>query len=976
MTFSLGQLAFLVLGYLIVLFMTAYSVERDWIPRRWVRHPVVYVLSLGVYASAWAFYGSVGLASQYGYGFLAYYLGISGAFVMSPILLRPILHITRVYQLSSLADLLAFRYRSRWAGITASLFMLAVVIPMLTLQITAIGDTLYLLNNEWPVENLALAYCIGMIVFAILFGARHVSPREKHEGLVFAIAFESLVKLVAILVLCGVVLFGIFPEVGGLESWLIENQEQLARQQVRLQDGPWRTLLLVFFAAAVAMPHMFHMAFTENTNPNALRQASWGFPLFLLIMSFSVPPILWAGYYLDVDTDPSYFAIGIGLHTESAFLTLLVFMGGLAAASGIIIVTTLSTAAMFLNHLVLPVYKPAPRYNFYRWLLWMRRSLIAVILLMAYGFYRIVGADLDLSQLGILGFVACSQFLPGVLGLLYWPQSNRKGFLIGIILGTVTWVYSLLLPFCELALGWEVPFYLPQTDESNWHLAAIAAITINFLMFVIVSLITKQTPEEEAAADACSIDTVSRPSRQPLIANNSNEIISSLSAPLGRYVAEREVYQALTDIELPSYEERPFALRRLRTRLEANLSGLMGPTVAHDLVTRYLPYQENVELTDDLYQIEERLEGHHSRLSGLASELDNLRRYHRQTLERLPMGVCSLAPDGEVLMWNMVMSDLTTTAPRDVTGSHITRLPAPWGPMLSEFLNSRAMHQHKHRVDTGGRPRWFGLHKAVMEPSGGQPGGTVILMEDQTDNQLLEEELIHNERLASIGRLAAGVAHEIGNPITGIDCLAQGIRYETDNPELLEMADQIQEQTKRVTRIVQSLMNFSHAGHHTAEHEPVDVTYCIDEAMQLLRLSKHSQDINFVNDCPKELYTQGDAQRLVQVFVNLLGNARDASEPGSSIWVQGEEDEQQIRIKVIDDGHGIPPETLDHIFDPFFTTKEVGKGTGLGLSLVYSIIEEHYGHIVFDSPLASGRGTCVTVSLPRGIDAEITYGNN
>ena len=354
MTFSLGQLAFLVLGYLIVLFMTAYSVERDWIPRRWVRHPVVYVLSLGVYASAWAFYGSVGLASQYGYGFLAYYLGISGAFVMSPILLRPILHITRVYQLSSLADLLAFRYRSRWAGITASLFMLAVVIPMLTLQITAIGDTLYLLNNEWPVENLALAYCIGMIVFAILFGARHVSPREKHEGLVFAIAFESLVKLVAILVLCGVVLFGIFPEVGGLESWLIENQEQLARQQVRLQDGPWRTLLLVFFAAAVAMPHMFHMAFTENTNPNALRQASWGFPLFLLIMSFSVPPILWAGYYLDVDTDPSYFAIGIGLHTESAFLTLLVFMGGLAAASGIIIVTTLSTAAMFLNHLVLP----------------------------------------------------------------------------------------------------------------------------------------------------------------------------------------------------------------------------------------------------------------------------------------------------------------------------------------------------------------------------------------------------------------------------------------------------------------------------------------------------------------------------------------------------------------------------------------------------------------------------------------------
>lgn len=972
MTFSLGQLALLGVGYLFSLFLAAYAVERNWLPRSWVRHPLVYVLSLGVYASAWAFYGSVGLANQYGYGFLAYYMGISGAFVMSPILLKPILQITRTYQLSSLADLLAFRYRSRWAGISVSLIMLAVVIPMLTLQITAIGDTLYLLNREWPVENLALAYCLIMILFAILFGARHVSPREKHEGLVFAIAFESVLKLVAILVLGGVVLFGVFPEVGGLEQWLSDNQAQLAREQVRLQDGPWRTLLLMFFAAAVAMPHMFHMAFTENNNPGALKHASWGFPLFLLIMSLSVPPILWAGYYLNVDSDPSYFALGIGLALESEFLTVMIFVGGLAAASGIIIVTTLSTAAMFLNHLVLPIYKPAPRYDFYRWLLWMRRSLIGVILLLAYGFYRIVGSDLDLSQLGILGFVACSQFLPGILGLLYWPQSNRKGFISGLVVGTITWIYGLLLPFCELALGWEIPFFLPPTDEGNWHLSAITAIGINFLLFVIISLSTKRSAEEQSAADACSIDNVSRPSRLPLQAVNTNEVINALTPSLGRYVAEREVYQALDDLELPSYEDRPYALRRLRARLEANLSGLMGPTVAHDLVNRYLPFQKDVELTEDIFQLEQRLEGFHSRLGGLASELDNLRRYHRQTLERLPMGVCSLAPDGEVLMWNQVMSQLTGTESREVTGSHVSRLPAPWGPMLTDFLTSHAMHKHKHRVDSAGRPRWFGMHKAVLQPSGSQPGGTVILLEDQTETQLLEEELMHSERLASIGRLAAGVAHEIGNPITGIDCLAQSMRYETDNPELLEMADQIQEQTKRVTRIVQSLMNFSHAGHHSTEHEPVDTTYCINEAIQLLKLSKRSQDIDFINDCPPELMTLGDAQRLVQVFVNLLGNARDASEVGGTIWVQGDLDEQQIRIRVIDDGHGIPAETLDHIFEPFFTTKDVGKGTGLGLSLVYSIIEEHYGHIAIDSPLASGRGTCVTVSLPRYEQPELT----
>lgn len=964
MSFSLSQLGLIILGYLGALFTTAYAVERNWVPRRWVRHPLVYILSLGVYASAWAFYGSVGLANQYGYGYLAYYLGISGAFVMSPILLRPLLNISRIYQLSSLADLLAFRYRSRLAGTLVTLFMLAVVIPMLTLQLTAIADTLHILNSEWKAPQLAFGFCLIMILFAVLFGARHVSPREKHEGLVFALAFESLLKLSAIVVLAGVALFGVFSDAGGLEQWLIDNQDRL-NQQVTLQEGPWRTLLLVFFAAAVVMPHMFHVTFTENVNNHALQPASWGFPLFLLAMAMAVPPILWAGVYLDIDLPAEYFALGIGMQLESPFLVVLTFLGGLAAASGIIIVITIAMAAMLLNHVVLPLHKPSPRADFYRWLLWVRRSLIAAILLLAYGFYALVGADLDLNRLGLLAFVAAVQFLPGVLGLLYWPKSNRKGFLAGIIAGILCWGYSLLLPFSELALGWDVPLPLPPVDESNWHLAALASFGANMLLFVLLSLATRQKPSEVSAAQACSIDTVSRPSRRPLIAGNSNDVIVSLSKPLGRYVAEREVYQALSDLDLPSYEDRPYALRRLRARLEANLSGLMGPTVAHDIISRYLPFQENAELSEDIYQIEQRLEGFHDRLSGLAGELDNLRRYHRQTLERLPIGVCSLADDGEILMWNQAMVDLTRIESTLVSGSHLDRLPAPWKQLLSDFVASQKMHEHKKRIDVDARPRWYSLHKALIQPSGGQPGGIVVLMEDQTETQILEEELMHSERLASIGRLAAGVAHEIGNPITGIDGLAQLIHYETDNPELQEMAQQIQEQTKRVTRIVQSLMNFAHAGHHSTEHEAVAIGHCIDEAMQLLRLSKRSQDIELNNECPADLQVLGDAQRLVQVFVNLLSNARDASQRGDVIRVVADADEHQVSLRVIDQGHGIPADKMDHIFEPFFTTKEVGSGTGLGLALVYSIIEEHYGHIGIESPVNDGRGTCVKVSLPR-----------
>jgi len=972
MSFSLGQLGLIVLGYLFTLFFAAYAVERGWVPRKLVRHPLVYVFSLGVYASAWAFYGSVGLAHEYGYGYLSYYLGISGAFVMSPILLRPLLHITRIYQLSSLADLLAFRYRSRLAGMLVALFTLAVVIPMLTLQITAITDSLQLLNKEWPDTALAFGFCVIMIVFAVLFGARHVSPREKHEGLVFALAFESLLKLAVLLVLGGVALFSVFGDTGGLDQWLMDHHDQLSAQQTTLQEGPWRTLLLVFFAAAIVMPHMFHVILTENINSDALKPASWGFPLFLLAMSIAVPPILWAGVYLQVDTPPEYYSLGIGLALQSPALTLMTFVGGLAASSGVMIVITLASAAMVLNHLVLPVHKPSPRHDFYRWLLWMRRSLIAGILLLSYAFYRMIGADLDLSRLGILAFVAALQFLPGVLGLLYWPKSNRKGFLTGLIAGILLWSWGMLLPMAERALDWNLPLPLTAVDESNWHLTALVSFGVNLTLFVLVSLLTKQKASEVSAAQACSIDTVSRPSRRPLLAANSNDVITALSKPLGRYVAEREVYQALHDLELPSYEDRPYALRRLRARLEANISGLMGPTVAHDIVTRYLPFQENAELSEDIYQIEQRLEGFHDRLSGLAGELDNLRRYHRQTLERLPMGVCSLADDGEVLMWNQAMTELTQIKPQDVTGSHLNRLPPPWRTLLQDFLLSHAMHEYKKRVEIAGRPRWFSLHKSLIKATGGQPGGSVILMEDQTETQMLEEELMHNERLASIGRLAAGVAHEIGNPITGIDCIAQNLRYETDNPELLEMANQIQEQTTRVTRIVQSLMNFAHAGNQTAEHEPVGIAHIVDEAMQLLRLSKRSQDITFVNDCEEELQVLGDDQRLVQVFVNLLSNARDASSQGQQIRVASEADEHQVTIRVTDQGHGIVADKLDRIFEPFFTTKEVGKGTGLGLSLVYNIVEEHYGHIAIESPVAEDRGTCVKVSLPRHNPTEET----
>jgi len=972
MTFSIAALVSIVVTYLFVLFFTAYAAEKNWLPPKLVRHRAVYVLSLGVYASAWAFYGSVGLAHEYGYGYLTYYLGISGAFVLAPILLKPILHITKTYQLTSLADLFAFRFRSRAAGTLTTVVMLVAILPLITLQITAVTDSFLLLNSELHHTRIALGYCAVMTLFAILFGARHVSPREKHESLVFAIAMESVIKLVAITILGYVALFVVFDGPDAMDSWLQSNHFWLSSMQHSIQEGPWRTLLLLFFASSVVMPHMFHMAFTENSNASALNTASWGLPLMLLIMAIMVPPILWAGIFLNVQTPAEYFALGIGLELQSPTLTAIAFVGGLAAASGIIIVTTLAMAAMSLNHLVLPLVELNPKKDMYAWLLWTRRWLIVAIFLASYVFYRFLSQDKGMVDLGIIAFVAVLQFLPGVMGVLFWPTANRQGFLAGLTLGVMVWIWTMLLPLMDLpTLSWLEP-YLPTTDQDNWFLAASGSMALNFAVFVVVSIMSKTRPIESSAAEACSIDALGTPQRQELVAKNAQEFLASLTEALGAQAANRELSQALYDLNLTDNEHRPYQLRRLRGKLEANLSGLMGPAVAHNLVTRWLPFKHKGELQagNDIHFIEKGLEVYQTRLTGLAAELDSLRRFHRQTLERLPMGACSLGADGEILMWNSALTEQTNVSADDVVGNKVTNLKEPLRSLLIDFINDGSSHLHKKTIEVNGRPRWINLHKGALEnPDSHEYGGLVILLEDQTDTQLLEDELIHSERLASVGRLAAGVAHEIGNPITGIACLAQDIKYETDNPVLLDLGEQILEQTQRVTRIVQSLMNFSHSGNHLQHQEqgPVSIHHCAQDAIDLLLLSGKESGIEFKNLCNQEHIVMGDDQRLQQVFVNLLSNARDASPENGSITVQASMNEHTVTVEVIDEGSGISESEIEQIFEPFFTTKEVGKGTGLGLSLVYSIIEDHYGHISIDSPANSelNNGTRVVINLPR-----------
>lgn len=972
MNFDLTDLLLISFAYLLCLFGVAHATERDWLPRRWAQHPLVYILSLGVYAGAWGVYGAVGMAYNYGYGYLAYYFGICGAFLLAPVLMHPVLRITRAYQLTSLADLFAFRYRSQWTGTLVTLCSGAAILSLLSLQIQAVATSLTYLAPTTSVGLLATAFSLMVMLFTMLFGARHGQGQEAHEGLIMAIALDSVVKLAGLLIIGAVVLFSVFGGLDGLDTWLGTRAPDSITLERRLGDNSWRALMLMSFAAALVMPHMFHMTFAENTSARALSRASWGLPLYLLLLALPVPIILWGSEALGVTVAPDYTVLGVASAAGSPTLVLIAYLAGMSAASGLMIVLTLALAGMVLNHVVLPLRPPREGQNIYSWLRWTKRLLIGVILLLALAFHTLVGDTLSLEPLGLLALAGVLQLLPGALGVIYWPEGNHKGVIAGLLVGMALWFFTLVLPvsFQTSLPVWSELFFSDGPRQANWTFFTFISLTANIAVFVLISLLSSTSSEEARAAQACAVGALSRPMRRELTATSSNDFKKQLGAALGQDVADREVERALAQMNLTAPEFRPYQLRRLRDQVEVNLSGLLGPAVARDIIKRQLGFKPLAgrDARQDIHYAERALEEYQSRLTGLAAELDSLRRHHRQTLQNLPIAACSIGDDDELLMWNQAMWNLTGIDPEQVIGASLPTLEAPWGPLLTTFAADEELHRYKHRMDLRGRPHWFNLHKSTISGPDHPEGGTVILLEDQTETRLLEDELIHSERLASVGRLAAGVAHEIGNPVTGIACLAQNLRLDSDEPEILETADQVLVQTKRISRILQSMMNFARAGNYSqsSSQEPCQIYRCVAEAINLLSLSDQGRGIVYSNDCPTELIVIGDEQRLVQVFINLLANARDASPDKAAVSVTGKLEDYSAIISVSDMGCGIAADQLDHIFEPFYTTKGPNQGTGLGLSLVYSIIEEHYGNIQVESPAdrVSNRGTRVILKLP------------
>lgn len=964
-----GILYSLLFTYVGLLLLATRGITTHTASQRWQQHPTIIIVALGIYANATGLAISFDLAYKYGFGFLGFYLGTTGMFLLAPVMLYPLFKIAARHQLFSVPDLLAFRYRSQMAGTLSAIVSLVGVIIVLAVQVKIFAHTVELITSR-PLSPSGAGIFIGLAVLIVLLIDRQSAADQDNSPLICLLSIQSAIKIVLML---GLGLFLVYTQFGGfqdLDRWIEENGQRISAMDRHLGEDPWRAMLLLFFSAALIFPPMFHLLFSENRRSNTLFKASWGFPLYLLLFSLPVPIILWSAIKMSTPADPELYFVGISLSLNSPL------WGGITAVASIVsgvlmlALSSLSLAGLSLNHLILPFKQPGSGNDIYRWLNSYKRVVVFLVIASPWLLFLYLPEGIGSSDLVIIGLSLLAQLLPGILSLVFWPQGNRRGMLTGLCAGCLVWCTALYLPaihqidLFHLLDIIKVPFY----HDKDWHDYLLLSLTLNTSLFVLLSLVTKTSRDEAAIAHACSVDTLLEARQQDFATLTAEELINRLSRALGPRAAAKEVNQALDALSLPLNEKRPLALKRLRKQLDVNLSGLLGPTMARSIIRRFLDtHKPELQQSSDIHLVESRLDDYHTRLSGLAAELDQLRRFHRQILMQLPVAACSVGENREVLMWNLAMEQLTSVNEDEIIGGHFAMLPEPWSGLLIQFSAEPASHIPKRRFLVNGQPRWFSLHKSTFDPGGESGKGLVVLIEDTTETQMLEEELIHSERLASVGRLAAGVAHEIGNPITGIACLSQNLKLMTNNQEVLDTSKQILDQTQRISRILQTLMNFSRRGNHSnqALWEKVSLWHCVDEAIHLLKLSPEASQIHFLNLVAKEASAVGDAQRLVQVFVNLLTNAKDASPIDTTIRVESELKSQLIEIRVIDEGCGIRDSEKDRLFEPFYTTKGPDKGTGLGLALVYGIIEEHFGHIRVESPAPeTGKGTQVTIALP------------
>ncbi len=897
-------------AYLGTLFGIArYADRRADAGRSLVSSGWVYALSLAVYATSWTYYGSVGRAASTGVGFLPIYLGATLTFAVGWLVLRKIIRISRQRRITSLSDFVSARYgNSVLLGALVTVVAVVGLIPYIALQLKAVSNTFTILR-QYPaltspaqlghppvVQDTGLYVALLLAVFAILFGTRHLDAGERHEGMVAAVAFESIVKLVAFLAVGLFVTFGMFGGLGNLLDRAAADPATAALFTIAPQPGygSWTSLVVLSMLAVLLLPRQWQVAVVENVDERHVTRASWLFPLYLLVINLFVLPVALAGLlrFGAGSVDPDTFVLALPMAQRQQLLALVVFIGGLSASTAMVIMETVALATMVSNSLVAPGLLrgvgrrvTGPR-GVGSILLTVRRVTIVAVVLLGYGYFRLAGEGFTLVSIGLVSFAAVAQFAPALLGGLYWRGGSRRGALTGLVGGFVVWAYTLPLPTLVRA-GW-----LPRDllDRGPWgigllrpeHLLGLTGLdpvshglvwsmVVNVGCFVGVSLWGRRNAAEYATA-AAFVDALRQaPGAPGARLWRGSAQVGDLRSLLERYLGPEGARDALqpylSSRELTALGEGP-ADAELVHHIETVLAGAVGTASARVLVSSVV--DEEPPGVDEVMEI--------------LDEASQVRAYSREL-------------------------------------------------------------EHKSRE----------LEAATEKLRGA------------------------NERLQELDRMkddfVSTVTHELRTPLTSIRAFSEIL---LDNPDLATAERQryleiVVAETERLTRLINQVLDLAKLESGTAEWRigEVDLGRLVrDAAAEAAGLfADHGAQLEV--RVPKTVPpVAADADRVVQVMLNLLANAAKFCDPQrGEASVEVQVGDGMARVDVRDNGPGVTAEQQAVIFDRFRQgdgrgggSTSRGGGTGLGLPISREIVERMGGRLWVSS--APGQGATFSFTLP------------
>ncbi|NAW33901.1 NahK/ErcS family hybrid sensor histidine kinase/response regulator [Halomonas alimentaria] len=758
--------------YIAVLFAIAWRGDRH--ARRHgasQRRPIIYSLALAIYCTSWTFHGAVGQAASGGWSFASIFVGPILTFLLFWPVLAKMIRVAKHQNVTSIADFIASRYgKTQSLAAFASLVALIGTLPYIALQLKAVATSFSVLTADSDITraplfaDTAFYVAVVMAAFAILFGTRHTDATEHHEGLIHAVAFESLVKLLAFMALGAYVTWGMFDGLGDLLA-RAESQLELQRQLAQQDFGQsfWAQTLLAMLAI-LCLPRQFHVAVVENTHRDDARTARWLFPLYLLAFAFFVVPLAAAGLTLFAggDVEPDSYVLALPMAADSTWLTLLTFIGGFSAATGMVIVAAVAVSIMISNEIVIPAlfrlrWFDTKARDYGRLVLRARRITIGAVLAMAYGFYQLIGEFTSLASIGMLSFAAAGQFAPALIGGLYWKRGNRLGVIVGMNAGFAIWAYSLLMPAMigadvlpaewlaggPLGVAWLAPTSLfgLNVGDSFTH-GVMLSLGVNLFCYIFVSQVTSQRVVEriQASLFVDSVETRQTSVNRPWTGATT---VGDLKVLCERFLGAGQVSRAFDDYARRSgkpLEDGTRASIDIIQFTERFLASVLGASSARIVVNsalqgRGIGISDVISIVDEASQV-----------------LEFNRALLQATIENINQGISVVDQNLRLVVWNQRYLELFRFP------DHLIRVGAPidkifrynahngeYGPgdpeehvqLLLDNIREGQPHRYVRYRQDG----------SVLEVQGNPMpgGGFVYTYQDITQQKRIEEALIRSE---------------------------------------------------------------------------------------------------------------------------------------------------------------------------------------------------------------------------------------